>query len=160
MKIIIAITLLASAAATSNILLNVGGDNTWVSGNCYVGHSSGVKTSSTGVMTDGVVNSRQGYWHACRSSGAWAKFRLPYVSDIDSVSVWNRADCCEGRIHGATASLVDVDGKEHRCSGSFKNNGRGAKTTATLPRFQPLATAMSLFHRRLPLLQELLRKLL
>jgi len=121
-------------AKSSNVLINVGGENTWTSGNCYVGHGSGVKNGATsGVMTDGVTESRKGYWHSCRGSGAWAKFRLPYISDIDSVSVWNRADCCEGRIHGATASLVDVNGKEHKCSGTFTNNGKGAKTTVKCP---------------------------
>jgi hypothetical protein len=133
MRCFTALCLLVSAAAVSNVLINVGGENTWTSGSCYVGHGSGVKTASSGVMTDGVTESRKGYWHSCRGRGAWAKFRLPYISDIDSVSVWNRADCCEGRIHGATASLVDVEGKEHKCSGTFTNNGKGKKTTVKCP---------------------------
>ena len=130
MKLIIAVTLLASAAATSNILLNVGGDNTWVSGNCYVGHSSGVKSASTGVLTDGQVNSRKGYWHSCRSRGAWAEFGMPKSANIQSVEVFNRADCCEGRLNGAYAE-VKSNGKWHRCSGSFKNHGRGTPSTVT-----------------------------
>jgi hypothetical protein len=47
---------------------------------------------------------------------------------VDFVEVFNRADCCEDRLHGATAYLINKDGTSSRCSGTFKNNGRGRST--------------------------------
>jgi hypothetical protein len=99
---------------------------TSVSGNCYVGHGSGVKNANSGVLTDGETFSRKGYWHSCkRGEFAWAKFEIKKPSSVWKVDVANRADCCENRLTGAKVYVQDADtGAEVLC-GIMGATGRG-----------------------------------
>jgi hypothetical protein len=113
-----------------NLILDVGGDNAWSSGSCYVGHSSGVKDFNSGVLTDGNTKSKDGYWHSCGNKGD-ATFRLPAehcegcYSSISMVELFNRNDCCSDRINGLSAWLLDIDGKWSKCSKNFVDHGAG-----------------------------------
>jgi len=116
----------------SNVLFQTPAAGLKVSGNCHVGHGSGVKNANTGILTDGETNSKKGYWHSCkRGTSAFAKFNLEAPASITRVDITNRADCCEDRLTNVQVLLKNSETNKEVLCGRIGRTGRGQTARVT-----------------------------
>jgi uncharacterized protein (DUF1501 family) len=80
-------------------------------------------------VTDGITD--VGLYHSAGPSNEWLRVDLGAMTDIDSVRVWHRTDCCQTRINGATVMIAetpDAPGAGVQCGAPLVHTGHPTST--------------------------------
>lgn len=101
--------LIAGFAPAGAALINVAANGTGTTDQSTTGsggaHARGIDGNTSGVWSNGSVTHTQG-----SATDQWWEVDLGVSTRIDSVDLWNRTDCCGGRLSDITVELFDSTG--------------------------------------------------